>query len=90
MDSEPFITQTQKLGQQTKGVPRVLSKFVVNSSLGSGFNCSGLNSLRKAGHLRGEYSCQNQTVADENGGRKAISGAMAWLLPLGVAMLYSC
>jgi len=70
----------------------VLSKFVVNSSL-AGFNCIDLNSLRRAGHLKGEYSCQNQTVADESQAssrRNARSSAMVrLLLSLFIAVLYS-
>ncbi|KAK0644230.1 hypothetical protein B0T16DRAFT_417359 [Cercophora newfieldiana] len=48
--------------------PHVLKKFVVKSSLGADqFNCSQLNELRKSGILKGEYSCQGQTVPDESG-----------------------
>lgn len=44
--------------------PGVLQKFSVTSS--EPLNCSKLNELRKLGVLKGEYSCQGQTVADES------------------------
>ena len=58
----------------------MLKKFSVKSSLGSQFNCTGLNGLRKAGVLKGEYSCQNQTVADESGAARCGKGAGISLL----------
>ena len=58
--SQPFID----LGTDKAKRPRVLKKFSVTSS--QPLNCSKLNELRKLGVLKGEYSCQGQTVADES------------------------
>ncbi|KAK0745913.1 hypothetical protein B0T18DRAFT_139642 [Schizothecium vesticola] len=57
---QPFID----LGTDKAKRPRVLKKFSVTSS--QPLNCSKLNELRKLGVLKGEYSCQGQTVADES------------------------
>jgi hypothetical protein len=43
--------------------PRVHQKFFVHSTV-EGFDCSGLNDLRKRGAFKGVYECQNQTVPD--------------------------
>lgn len=59
-NSQPFID----LGTDIAKKPGVLKKFSVTSS--EPLNCSKLNELRKLGVLKGEYSCQGQTVADES------------------------
>lgn len=69
--------------------PRVRNKFVVRSAV-EGFDCRGLNELRKGGVLKGEYSCQGQTVADESKDSRAgvVQGSRAGFLAVGVVMVW--
>ncbi len=59
------------LGQDKIKRAKMLQKFVAESLLSQDqFNCTGLNSLRKAAILRGKCPCQGQTVKDESGARR--------------------
>ncbi|KAK3693403.1 hypothetical protein B0T22DRAFT_532662 [Podospora appendiculata] len=63
----PFDNNFLPFVQRSYSKPRVLSKFIVASTLGPDqCNCTALNTLRKNGALKGEYSCQGQTVPDES------------------------
>jgi len=64
---EPFINfgSSAAGSPSSRSRPKVRNKFVVKSTV-EGFDCKGLNELRKAGVLKGEYSCQGKTVADES------------------------
>ena len=67
----------------------VLNKFVVNSSLGRAFDCAGLHDIRKEGLLKGDYSCQGETVAIQNTGARFGHDTKTVLLVLFLAGLFS-
>jgi hypothetical protein len=48
--------------------PRVSQRFFVRSTLGPDqFNCIQLDNIRRAGFLKGDYSCQNNSIGDQSG-----------------------
>ena len=87
-NSQPFVEMAKS--NYSYG-PIVTKKFSVHSTLGADkLNYTQLNDLRKHGALKGEYSCQDQTVADESRGSKSMdlrSGVWMFLLASWVCML---
>ncbi len=64
----------------------VLESLVVNST--QSMDCSGLNSLRKKGHILGSYSCQGKTLPIGSTGRP-LSGSLSATSLVGTVFMSS-